>query len=241
MRKSKQVSAGPSNKLPASEATGAEIADFISQIQKTPKPASGGRGRLIFAMDATMSRQPTWDRACALQAEMFQVTAAIGGLDVQLVYFRGFGECKASRWVGDGASLATIMSKIECRGGYTQLGRILKHALDQAAAKPVGALVYVGDCLEEPIDPLAQLAGELGLVKVPVFMFHEGGEATAALGFREIARLSGGAYCHFDAGAAGQLRDLLRAVAVYASGGRIALENFEKGRGAAKQLLEQMR
>ena len=241
MSKKSRVASAGQGELVGAEATQAEIADFISQIRKAPAQTGGKRGRLIFAMDATMSRQPTWDRACALQAEMFHVTAAIGGLDVQLVYFRGFGECQASRWVGDGDALARVMSKIDCRGGYTQIGRVLKHALNQTARKPVSALVYVGDCLEEPIDPLAQIAGELGLVKVPVFMFHEGGEPEAALGFREIARLSGGAYCRFDAGAADQLRDLLRAVAVYASGGRAALENLGDTRGAAQQMLEQMR
>ena len=59
-------------------------------------------GRLIFALDATMSRQPTWDIACKLQGEMFETARALGGLDVQLVYFRGFGECRASRLVARG-------------------------------------------------------------------------------------------------------------------------------------------
>ncbi|MFV2092394.1 MAG: VWA domain-containing protein [Hyphomicrobiales bacterium] len=238
-RKKDLVSETP-GRPPATPASDAEIAKFIDQIKQAPQAAHGGQGRLIFAMDATMSRQPTWDRACALQAEMFHVTAAVGGLDVQLVYFRGFNECRASRWVGNGEALAGIMSKIDCRGGYTQIGRVLKHGLAESAARPVSAMVYVGDCLEEPIDKLAHTAGKLGLIKVPVFMFHEGGEATAALGFREIARLSGGAYCRFDAGAASQLRDLLRAVAVYASGGRAALENFSGSKGAAKLLLEQL-
>ena len=52
-----------------------------------------------------MSRQPTWDTACTLQADMFREAAAIGGLDIQLVYFRGLGECRASGWVADSERL----------------------------------------------------------------------------------------------------------------------------------------
>ncbi len=70
-----------------------EIDAFLAKVAATPAPAAGGRGRLIFALDATMSREPTWDTACHIQAEMFEATRAIGGLDVQLVFFRGFGEC----------------------------------------------------------------------------------------------------------------------------------------------------
>ena len=68
----------------------AEIEAFIAKVKSlAPSTGPGRRGRLIFALDATMSRQPTWDTACKLQADMFHEAAAIGGLDVQLVYYRG--------------------------------------------------------------------------------------------------------------------------------------------------------
>jgi len=35
-----------------------------------------------------------WDQACRLQGEMFEATTAMGGLDVQLVFYRGFDECR---------------------------------------------------------------------------------------------------------------------------------------------------
>jgi hypothetical protein len=87
------------------------------------------RGRLIFALDATASRQPTWDTACKLQAEMFREVAGIGSLDVQLVYYRGpeghpEGECRASRWYDHPAYLTRAMSSIVCRAGHTQIKRI---------------------------------------------------------------------------------------------------------------------
>lgn len=215
-----------------------DIAAFIDQVRAAPAQVrAGASGRMIFAMDATMSRQPTWDTACQIQAEMFEETARIGGLDVQLVYFRGFNECRASRWVADATQLAALMQQVDCRGGHTKIGRVLKHIMTETGRAKVNAVVYVGDCLEEEIDDLCHKAGELGLLGVPVFMFQEGRDTRAERGFREIARLSGGAYCRFDAGSAAQLRDLLSAVAVFATGGHRALENFSNSRGGSARLL----
>jgi hypothetical protein len=221
--------------------TRAEIDAFLNEVRSL-KPTGSGRGRLIFAMDATMSRQPSWDLALELQADMFKAVKAVGGLDVQLIYFRGFNECRASKWVGDPEALARLMRRVACAGGFTQIGRVLSHARRENEAGKVNALVYVGDCMEEDVDRLANLAGELGLIGVPVFLFQEGHDTKAERAFREIARLSRGAYCRFDAGSAKQLRELLAAVAVYASGGRKALKDFSdetKSKGALR-LLEQL-
>jgi hypothetical protein len=191
-------------------------------------------------MDATMSRQPSWDMALALQGDMFRAVKAVGGLDVQLVYFRGFKECQASRWVGDPDALDRLMRQVSCQGGHTQIRKVLSHARAETEKTKVNAVVYVGDAMEEDIDQLSQLAGELGLIGVPVFLFQEGHDPLAERAFREIARLTRGAYCRFDAGSAVQLRELLTAVAVYATGGRKALENFGGESGAAVRLLQQL-
>jgi hypothetical protein len=210
---------------------------------KTLAPTTGaGRGRLIFAMDATMSRAPTWDLALQLQGDMFQAVKEVGGLDVQLVYFRGFAECRASKWVSDPEALARLMTSVSCHGGLTQIGRVLAHALEESGKRKVNALVYVGDCMEEDIDRLSARAGALALLGVPVFLFQEGGDANAERAFREIARLTKGAHCRFDRGSARQLRELLTAVAVYAAGGRkalLALGAQRHGSGA-RRLLEQL-
>jgi len=223
---------------PAPTSPKAEIAAFLEKVRTLgPATATDGRGRLIFALDATMSRQPTWDSACALQADMFREAAAAGGLDIQLVYFRGLGECGASAWVADSAKLASLMSRIDCRGGHTQIGKVLSHARKEHGRKPVQALVFVGDAMEEKIDDLCAAAGELSLLGVPVFMFQEGHDAVAEKAYREIARLSRGAYCRFDAGAAHELGELLRAVAAYASGGRKALAALATRQSASAQKL----
>jgi hypothetical protein len=183
-------------------------------------------------MDATASREPTWDRACHIQGQMFEETAALGGLEVQLVFYRGFRELKATPWVDNARDLLKRMTAVRCLGGRTQIARVLKHAANETRERKVNALVFVGDCMEEDVDALCHLAGELGLLGVPIFLFHEGHDATAAKAFKQIARLSGGAYCRFDAASAEQLRDLLRAVAVYAAGGQRALADFSRTAGA---------
>jgi hypothetical protein len=224
---------------PARASSDAEVADFVRRMKELGPRAGVGRGRLVFAMDATMSRQPTWDLALALQAEMFKAVKAIGGLDVQLMYFRGNSECRASRWVSDPDALAHLMTRVTCAGGFTQIRKVLSHAREEAGKKPVNALVYVGDCMEEDVDELCGRAGELALLGVPVFLFQEGSDARAEKAFREIARLTKGAHCRFDAGSAAQLKDLLSAVAVYAAGGRKALAALS-GR-VPRLLLEQMK
>jgi hypothetical protein len=218
----------------------AEIDAFLAQMRAAPAPKPAGKGRLIFAMDATMSRRPTWDMALGVQAEMFAAVKAVGGLDVQLVFFRGFDECRASRWVGDAAALARLMTAVDCRGGYTQIRKVLNHALREAQAGKVSTLVYVGDAMEESADELCHLAGQLALASVPVFLFQEGNDGEARACFNEIARLTRGASCRFGPGSAAELGELLEAVAVYAAGGWTALQDYANGRAGPTLLLERM-
>jgi hypothetical protein len=237
---------GDGDKTPVIPANKAEVEAFADAMRKAPAKVSGkpqaGQGRLVFALDATMSRQPTWDVAQQVQGQMFAAASTCGGLDIQLVYFRGFNECRASAFLRDGAGLAAAMAKISVMGGHTQIGRVLRHIRSEQAVAPIGAFVYIGDCMEEKADDLGRLAGELGLLGVKGFMFHEGGDARAAASFKDIARLTGGAYATFDSGSANRLASLLRAAAAYAAGGFTALsDRARKGDSEARQLLSQMR
>jgi hypothetical protein len=215
-------------------ATKSEVDAFLSQVAKTPMRAPAGkRGRLIFAMDATASRERTWDRAAKIQADMFSETADLGGLEIQLCYYRGILELESSPWCSEADVLMKRMTRVYCAAGLTQIGRVIQHALEEEQRGKVNALVFVGDCVEENASELAGLAGRLGLVGLPAFVFQEGGDPSAERVFRQIARLSGGAYSHFDARSPQILRDLLQAVAVYAAGGRKALEQLGRRRGGA--------
>jgi len=209
---------------------------FLSRLQTLPR--GGPRGRLLFAIDATASRQPTWDRACALQGEMFAATRDLGGLAIQLAYFRGYREFAATPFLTDATELTRRMTGVQCLGGQTQIGRVLEHALAETKRERVAALVFVGDAMEEAVDPLCHLAGQLGLHGTPGFLFQEGHDPVAGDAFRQMARLSGGAWAPFDSASADALKALLRAVAVFAAGGRAALERLPGpvARGIAGQL-----
>ena len=224
------------------DASTSEVEVFLEQLRKARPRAEEGNGRLIFALDATASRQPTWDRAARLQAEMFHAASAVGSLEIQLCFYRGFGEFRVSPWITQARDLVRMMTTVDCRAGETQIGKVLQHVVNVALEQRVGALVFVGDCIEENIDEIAGRAGQMGAQGVPAFMFHEGRDARAAYAFKEIARLSGGAYCRFDAGSADALRQLLCAAAVFAAAGRLALCRLaEAGGDEVKRLVHQLR
>lgn len=229
-------SAGTSPTARRSDA--AAIDAFVRQARALAN-AGNANGRLILALDATMSRQPTWDLACEVQGEMFDAVGKTGRLNVQLVYFRGLGECRASKFVADTSALKRLMTSIDCRSGQTQVGKVLAHALKEASAAKVDALVYIGDAMEENIDDLAEKAGRLGLLGVPAFVFQEGHDIGAERAFKEIARLSKGAWFRFDRKAAATLSKLLSAVAIFASGGIKALE--ARGRPEDILMIEHLR
>ena len=238
-----QTPASADRKAPATTSSRAEIDTFLAHVKTLARATEAGRrGRLIFALDATMSRQPTWDTACRLQADMFREAASIGGLDIQLVYYRGLAECRASQWISQPERLGELMSRIDCRGGHTQIGKILANARRESENMAVQALVFVGDAMEESLDDLCDAAGKLALRSVPVFMFQEGDDPVCERAFREIARITRGAYCRFAPGAAHELGELLRAVAAYAAGGMKALADLKARRGAgAVRLIEQLK
>ncbi len=219
-----------------------DVDAFLQEVKSTPPSAvAGGRGRLVFSLDATASRQPTWDRAMALQADMFTRTRGIGELDVQLVYYRGFNECRASKWLRNADQVVGMMRKVSCEAGRTQIHRLLKHAIAEARQMPVQALVFIGDCIEEDVDQLGDLAGQCRLLSMPVFVFQEGRNSQAEYAFKQVAKLSGGAHCRFDESSAQTLGELLNAVAAYAAGGKKALLQLqESGSGQARNLLQQL-
>lgn len=217
----------------------AEVTAFLEQLEKLPVPArpASVKGRLMFAMDATASREPSWDRASRIQGEMFEAASGLGGIEIQLVYYRGYAECRASRWLRTAIELHDAMRAVFCAAGETQIERVLRHATAAARENRLDALVFVGDAMEESPDVLGQLAGELGLLNVPAFVFHEGNDPNVARVFREIARLSHGAYCPFDSGSATELKALLGAVAAYAAGGQKALADYGRKAGGSALLL----
>lgn len=225
-------------KAPTRRSTRTEITRFLNK-SKTIATVRQQQPRLLFAVDATASRQPTWDRASHLQQEMFLATQQGTTLCVQLCYYRGFAEFHAGPWTTDSRALASQMGRVSCEGGHTQIQRLLRHALAEHGKNRLRALVFIGDALEENPDTLCQLAGQCGLLQLPLFIFQEGQLADARDCFTRMARLSKGAWASFDNSSASTLAALLGAVASYAAGGLKALER--KRTEGAKLLLQQLK
>lgn len=216
-----------------------QIAAFVKRAKSLQKQ-SGSKGRLLFAMDATASRQPSWDRASHLQVEMFNATAD-QALEVQLAYYRGFEEFAVTPWLNNSKLVQQKMSRVSCVGGYSQINKILNHALKENKKTNINALVFIGDAVEEDSKHLYHLAGQLGLFKIPAFMFQEGHEPQVREIFQHISQLSGGAYSHFDHNSPRVLAELLAAVACYSTGGKKALEKYIEGKSSSvKRLTQQL-
>jgi hypothetical protein len=207
------------------------------------------RPQLIFALDATASREPTWEKATALQSQMFAEAASVGSLDLQLVYYRGHDECRASGWVSNAADLQRLMHKVRCEGGFTQIGRVLAHIHRESQRRAIKCAVFVGDAFEEALPDMREHAAMLGKRGIPVFMFQELAGNSPPAGrwtpeehvtqaFKEIASLTGGIWAPFDQNSAAELGRLLRAAAAYAAGKPDGLVELQKVAGllAAKRI-----
>jgi hypothetical protein len=223
--------------------SGASVDQFLAEASRAKYPVERSTHRLLFGIDATASRQPTWDLACELHAELFAEAARVGNIAIQLCYYRGLNEFVATRWATTPSQLRDHMIEVTCRGGRTQVARLLKHTLDEASRHPVRALVFIGDCFEEEDRDVLQWAGQLAIRALPVFIFQERGDRHAARIFSSIARMTGGAHVPFDGNAPEELRRLLGAVAHYAAGGRAALERYanQLGTDETQALLSQLK
>ncbi len=230
------------SKLPAKKSSKRDIDRFLGDVKnRLPAQADGAGGRLLFAIDATASRQPTWDTACHLQSHMFRAASKLGGLSMSVCFFRGFDEFRASPWLTCGEDLQRKMNSVRCMGGQTQIARTLRHAEKETRKQRIQAVVFIGDACEETAGPLYSLAGKLALLNTPVFVFQEGRDTRVATIFETIAQRSGGAYCQLDENSAEFLTELLSAVAVYASGGRKALLKLSKDKPRLARLSQQVK
>jgi hypothetical protein len=216
------------------------VDQFLSDAARARLPSVRTTHRLLFALDATASRQITWDLACELHTELFNEAARLGNIAIQLCYYRGLDEFVATPWTTEAAQLEHDMSTVRCRGGRTQIGRLLDHATREASLHPVRTLVFIGDCFEEDEVEVMKRAGQLAIRQLPVFVFQERGERRATRNFKKIAAITHGAHAPFDSNSPGELRRLLAAVAHYTTGGRAALEDCSRGNDQAQALLVQL-
>lgn len=204
---------------------------------------SESRPRLLFTMDATASREPSWNVAKEITGAMFE--AVPGALDVALAYHGGGRLQEITPFSASAKAFLDKLHMVQCRAGCTALNKILNAAIDIPRLK---ALIYVGDCFEESTIEAVELAQQLKLKGVRCFMFHDTSSGnqgydvkTARTIFEQIAQITGGALLPFDENSPGMVKALLEAIAIFASLGIKALEQKTKYLPAARLLLDQMK
>jgi hypothetical protein len=205
--------------------------------------APSGRPRLLFAMDATASREPSWQLAQTITGAMF--AAVPGALDVALAYHGGGRLKEVTPFAADTRAFLDKVHTVQCEAGGTALTALLEAATTIARLK---ALIYVGDCFEEDPAVAGALAQQLRLKGVRVFVFHDttsqqqGYDVDGARAvFAQLAAVTSGVLLPFDADALDQVKALLEAIAVYAVGGLKLLAARQRALPAARLLLDQLR
>jgi len=205
--------------------TGSDVATFISKARAIKRIADA-QTRIIFSLDATASRAPTWQQAQSLHKALFEAASETSELSLQLCYFRGIATFHASPWLATASGLRGALSQIYCEGGITQIQRLLEHCLHQHSdSTSIKAIIFVGDAVEEDAGLLNDLAVKCRLAKRPLYIFQEGSDPVAGSAFASMAALSGGVHFGLGNDSADQLRRLLQSVVRLATGGRKALES----------------
>ena len=180
------------------------------------------RPRLVFAFDATASREPAW--ATARQVTDALVKALPGELDVALAVHGGSTLHTFTEFTADARTLRDRAAGIGCIAGFTRMLPILARSLKRPGVRVV---VYIGDVFEESLGRGRNLADAMGRRGMKLIVLHDTSDAAArghAEIFLDLARRTGGCVLPFDASAPAKLRELLAAVAVFAVGGRALLE-----------------
>lgn len=212
------------------------VSDFL-QATQNHSLSNRSNHRLILGIDATASREATWDIATSLHSEV--LSAAEKSLQIQLAFYRGVADFKTSNWTQTHQSLRKAMERVQCLSGRTQILRFLQHCYGEAINNSIKAIVFIGDCCEEEPQAIVDLAGKLGILGIPIFIFQEGHDPFATKVFREIAKVSRGAHSPFSTDSARTLGDLLEAVISYVLKGHEITSNLLKNRHA-KHLLDQL-
>jgi hypothetical protein len=214
------------------------LSSALGQAEPPAETGTPARPRLVFAVDATASREPAW--ATARQVTDALVKALPGELDVALAVHGGSRVHTFTAFTDDPAKLRDRAAGVVCEAGLTRLLPILETALKRPAVRVV---VYIGDVFEESLHHGRRLADAMGKRDTKLIVLHDTADPTArrdAEVFWDLAKRTGGCVLPFDANAPGRLRDLLSAVAVYAVGGEKLLQERRHELPGALALLEHL-
>jgi len=177
-----------------------------------------------FLIDATGSREDTWEQAQGIQAKMFKSAAGLQTIRLRLAYFGG--DCLNSPgWMNSPARVAKHMAAVRCRTGLTQIIEGLHSFIQEAPENRAAAIILVGDAFEEDADQAEHAGTMLKKMGIRVFSFIEGNDPTAQSVFQRLAEITGGKFAKF--GSDLPLSDLCEGVALLTSGGEKALDRLK--------------
>jgi hypothetical protein len=216
----------------------ASLLSTLGHTRPQVETTTPARPRLIFAVDATASREPAW--AAARQVTDALVKALPGELDVALAVHGGSRVHTFTEFTSQPATLRDRAAGVACQAGVTRLLPILSVSLQQKAVRVV---IYIGDVFEENMARGRQLADAMGHQGTRLIVLHDTADPTArrdAELFWDLAKRTGGCVLPFDASSTARLRDLLSAVAVYAVGGEKLLRERRHDLPGAVALLEHL-
>jgi hypothetical protein len=190
----------------------------VERYKESTKPS-----RIGFLVDATGSRNKTWERAQGIQSKMFRAAYGIKAIKLRLVHFGG-GSLTTRNWDDDTKSVAANMAAVRCQAGLTQILEGLQSFIDETPEDRATAIILIGDYFEECSTQAKITAVRLKDMGIKVYSFIEGNDHTAQTVFRNLAEISGGKFARF--GDDLPLADLCQGVALLASGGKKALRQL---------------
>ncbi len=233
-----QTGNGFADKIRSSKASVSTPAnDTVVQQALSPQ----GRLRLLFRIDATASRRPSWDLARTITAVMFD--SLPDQLDVALTWHASSMLQEITPFASDATRFAEAVRAMHTQAGATRLNAILQEAI--GISPHIRALVYAGDCYEEEVEIAYAQARKLKLLGVKCFFFHDTLSdpnspyvRQAREVFEKIVAITGGMVLSFAPDTPEQMKDPLEAIATYAAGGLKLLEQRQKALPAAKTVLK---
>src|SRR5262249_45195432 len=134
----------------------AALPTVIGNVEPPAETSTPSRPRLVFAVDATASREPAW--AAARQVTDALVKALPGELDVALAVHGGARVHTFTEFTNNPATLRDRAAGISCIAGMTRLLPILATSLKRQAVR---VIVYIGDVFEENLAAGRELANSL--------------------------------------------------------------------------------
>jgi len=188
---------------------------------------------IIFAVDATASREHFWSETIKIQDKMFSTAQKAGAnLHAQLVSYSGEtfdGEIHRTPWHNDAHALSDHLRSVRCAPSQTQIEKVFRHALNECCKRDVHALILVGDSYEENVPTLVRLASQINQKGIKLFMFHDTkttctAEDTLTV-FKKIAKAAEGFYVPFNVGDLAVLGDYLKVVGALATKNKTVIDH----------------